>query len=254
MTSVSGLDESEAAAVATEFGVATEQVRRDHFISLVLGALTVHSDELIFFGGTALARTHLPLGRLSEDVDLIATDDRTATAERISRTIDRALLVTHGRLTWSPSLASARDTDPITVQTDDGVSVRVQLLRAQGYEPWPTERRDLYQRYSDTPPARLRVPTLESFVAWKTATWHDRAAPRDLYDLWALAKLGAMTPRAAELFAIHGPIGAPPPDWMFATAPTPEHWRNQLAGQTRLEITADAALTEVREAWRVATR
>ena len=48
MTSVSGLDESEAAAVATEFGVATEQVRRDHFISLVLGALTVHSDELIF--------------------------------------------------------------------------------------------------------------------------------------------------------------------------------------------------------------
>jgi hypothetical protein len=88
----------------------------------------------------------------------------------------------------------------------------------------------------------------------KTATWHDRAAPRDLYDLWALAKLGAMTPHAAELFAIHGPIGAPPRDWMFATAPTPEHWRNQLAGQTRLEITADAALAQVRDAWRAATR
>jgi predicted nucleotidyltransferase component of viral defense system len=68
-----GRDIEEAAAVAAAFGVAPEQVRRDHLISHILGALSQdHREELIFFGGTALARSYLPASRLSEDIDLIA--------------------------------------------------------------------------------------------------------------------------------------------------------------------------------------
>ena len=52
--------------VAAKFGVGMEQVRRDHLISHILGALTTMdgTDDLTFFGGTALSRTHLPNLRL----------------------------------------------------------------------------------------------------------------------------------------------------------------------------------------------
>jgi predicted nucleotidyltransferase component of viral defense system len=56
-------------------GVAEAQVRRDHAISHILAALSRHrSEDLIFFGGTALSRTYLLDKRLSEDIDLIAVD------------------------------------------------------------------------------------------------------------------------------------------------------------------------------------
>ena len=250
MTYPSGLNLDEAATVAATFGVALDQVRRDYLISLVLAALQAHRDDLIFFGGTALARTYLTDGRLSEDIDLIAVTDRRAVAHAISRTIDRALRVTHGRATWSVPLADIRDTDPATLRTEDGMSVRVQLLKAQGYAPWPTIVQNIHQRYSDVPPTRLRTPTRDSFAAWKTEAWFDRHAPRDLYDLWALAKIGAMTPSAADLFAEHAGMGLPQ-DHMFSAAPTRQQWQEQLAGQTRLTVTPEEALQVVRSAWSV---
>lgn len=56
MTYPSGLRREEAAAVTQQLGVALEQVHRDHLISSILAALQAHRDDLIFFGGTALAR------------------------------------------------------------------------------------------------------------------------------------------------------------------------------------------------------
>ncbi len=69
MTDPSGLDPQAAARIARQFGVAFEQVRRDHLISLTLAALTPLSDQLVFFGGTALATTtKLPPMNLSATV------------------------------------------------------------------------------------------------------------------------------------------------------------------------------------------
>jgi predicted nucleotidyltransferase component of viral defense system len=248
MTYPSGLNRDEAATVAQRFGVALEQIHRDHLISLILAALQPHTDELIFFGGTALARTYLPAGRLSEDIDLIAVADRPSTARTISRTIERALRVTHGRVTWTAALADVRDTEPASLVTSDGLAVRVQLLSAQGYPPWPTDVHDVDQRYSDVPPARLRTPVRDSFAAWKTAAWFERHAPRDLYDLWALALAGALTTSAARLFATHTGLGVPQ-DHMFSRAPAEQDWREQLSGQTRLTVAAEDALQVVRSAW-----
>lgn len=162
MTHPTGLDPVEAATVAAGFGVALDQVRRDYLISLVLWALQVHTDDLVFFGGTALARTYLADGRLSEDIDLIAVPDRRAVATAISRTIDRALRVTHGRTTWSVPLAGIRDVDPATLRTDDGVSVRIQLFKAEGYPPWPTTL--LPSRQTGKPARLLPASVLESSV------------------------------------------------------------------------------------------
>jgi len=77
----------------------------------------------------------------------------------------------------------------------------------------------------------------------------DRAAARDLYDLWALTKVDALNADAAALFAQHGPTSHPPRSWMFNHAPTATEWRSQLAGQTRLTVTAPEALAAVRAAW-----
>jgi predicted nucleotidyltransferase component of viral defense system len=246
-----GLDDNEARTIADTFGVAIEQVRRDHLISHILAALSAsHADQVIFFGGTALARTVLPAGRLSEDIDLIATGARRETAAAIEQTLDRALRRSHGRVSWSPGLTAVRDTAAAVLFVDDGrLTVRVQLLDHLGYPPWPTELHPIEQRYADAAPASLRVPTAPAFAAWKTVAWHDRGAPRDLWDLWALAERGEITKRAAELFIAHGPIGNAPQPWMFTSAPTEERWLAQLAGQTRLTVSAAEALHAVADAW-----
>jgi predicted nucleotidyltransferase component of viral defense system len=78
------VDIDERDQVAHQFGVASEQVERDHLISFILGFLSERfSDRIHFIGGTALARTYLPNGRLSEDIDLIALDSRIAIAEEL---------------------------------------------------------------------------------------------------------------------------------------------------------------------------
>ncbi len=105
------------------------------------------------------------------------------------------------------------------------------------------------QRYSDVSPAQLYVPTIESFAGWKTSAWFDRRAARDLYDLWALAERGHLTPEAAELFSRHGPTHGPPRAFMFDKAPTGREWTTQLAGQTRLTVSAEDAIRVVRQAW-----
>ncbi|WP_267284184.1 nucleotidyl transferase AbiEii/AbiGii toxin family protein [Amycolatopsis keratiniphila] len=64
---------------------------------------------------------------------------------------------------------------------------------------WPTEAKALQMRYTDVAPASLPVPTLTSFAAMKTVAWLDRSAARDLYDLAALARIGALISAAADL-------------------------------------------------------
>jgi predicted nucleotidyltransferase component of viral defense system len=240
-------------AVATQFGVSTEQVERDHLISHVLAFLsTIVGDQVQFIGGTALARTHLPAGRLSEDIDLIALDDRKPVAAALDAALPRAVARSHGRLTLEPTLGSVASTVPGILRSQSGLSVRIQLLSARDRVVWPSERRVLVQRYTDAPTAELLVPTLPAFAASKTSTWADRHSARDLWDLWALSELGAIDRQAADLYRRHGPTNRPPSARLFTKAPTDAEWRAQLAGQTRITVSARQALAAVREAWRAA--
>ena len=243
--------DAEMQHVAEVFGVAMEQVRRDHLISHVLAAISQDlPDRVIFFGGTALSRTYLPDGRLSEDIDLIAVGERREVAVMLEDAIGARLARTHGRVNWEPAPSATRDPEPALLRTDDGLAVRVQLLREVGYAPWPTREVDLHQRYSDAPPARLTTYTAAAFVAAKTCAWIERTASRDLYDLYLLARAGFVTPEAGELFMRHGPFGATlPSSRNLGRAPESEGWRVQLGGQTRLTVSPDEALAVVQRAW-----
>jgi predicted nucleotidyltransferase component of viral defense system len=244
------MNADERADVAQQFGVAPEQVERDHLVSHLLAFLSQNLDNRIqFIGGTALARTHLPDGRLSEDIDLIAIDDRKAAAADLDSALPRALARTHGRLTLEPPLSGVADTGAAVLRSATGIVVRIQLLAARGRVLWPTERRFLQPRYRDAPAAELTVPTLPAFAASKTATWADRHAPRDLWDLWALNRIGAIDDAALKLYRRYGPTNQPPGFYVFETPPSEAEWQSQLAGQTRLTVDAADALAVVREAW-----
>ncbi|MEV6427971.1 nucleotidyl transferase AbiEii/AbiGii toxin family protein [Nocardia sp. NPDC051463] len=243
-----GRDERDS--VAVQFGVSPEQVERDHLISHLLAALSRgFGDRLHFIGGTALARTHLVSGRLSEDIDLVALGNRTVLASELDAVLPRSVARSYGRLEWAPSLSSVPDTEAANLRSASGVSVKIQLLSARGRTVWPTELRDLEQRYSDVSPAELFVPTLPAFVAGKTATWHDRRAARDLWDLWALSDIGAIDGTAGALYRRCGPTNRLPAPQLFDRAPDEDNWNAQLAGQTRLAISAETALAAVRDAW-----
>lgn len=239
--------------VAERFGVAGTQVRRDHAISHVLWAISNQiPDAVIFFGGTALSRTHLVHARLSEDIDLIATGPRRQVAGQLVHALDSMLRRTIGRPRWNPDLSDQSDIVPGLLEIGEDIAIKIQLLDGRHYAKWPVERRALEQRYSDAFPAELTVPTAGSFAGWKTAAWHDRGSARDLYDLWALASEGHLTAEAADLFTQYGTTGGPPREFMFTKAPPEQVWRDQLSGQTRLEVTAADALTAVRAAWSAA--
>ena len=243
------LDPAELYAIRATFGVAEIQVRRDHLISHTLAAIsTVSTDEVVFFGGTALCRTHLPDHRLSEDIDLVALTDRSTIARRMTEAITRQLRRSLGSATFSPPLHQTRDAEP-SVLAVAGLRVQVQLLAHVGYPPWPTEVAPIVQRYSDAPPAALRVLTPSAFAASKLAAWHDRHASRDLYDMWAMAVRGLIDEEARDLFARFGPM-TDPAAVSFADNPTEKEWLAALRPQCTPAVAALDAARLVAQAWR----
>ncbi|KIA59538.1 nucleotidyl transferase AbiEii/AbiGii toxin family protein [Nocardia vulneris] len=244
------MSSSERDSVAGQFGVAPEQAERDHLISHLLAAISRgFGDRVHFIGGTALARTHLVRGRLSEDIDLVALGNRRVLAAELDAALPRSVARSYGRLEWVPSLSDVPDSGAANLRSPSGVVVKIQLLSTRGRAVWPTELRGLEQRYSDAPPAELLVPTLPAFAAGKTSTWHDRRASRDLWDLWALSEIGAIDGAAGALYRRHGPTNRLPNPQLFDHAPEEDDWNAQLAGQTRLTISAETARSTVRAAW-----
>ena len=241
------LDNGDLRAMQDHFGVSEEQVRRDHAISHALAALTsIGTDEFVFFGGTALSRTHLPGLRLSEDIDLIALGGRTETAGRIQAALHNGLRRTLGAPSFSPPLPETRHPEPSVMQVGSS-TIQIQLLSSSGYPNWPTEVAELEQRYRDAPPAQLRVLTPAAFVVAKLSSWSDRGAPRDLYDLWAMAVEGMIDERAVELFGRLGPF-AEAADVSFNRLPTAAQWEAALAHQCRIDISPAEAASIVRDA------
>ena len=236
--------------VAARFGVGMEQVRRDHLISHVLAAIAadISTDDVVFFGGTALSRTHLADARLSEDIDLVARIPRADLARQLESAVRRGLARSHGRPIWQPALTATTGSQPTVLSVPDRTSVQVQLLSGEGHT-WPTELVQVEQRYSDAPPARLRVLTADAFAAAKLSAWIDRGSPRDLYDLWATSERNLIGPSALRAFTAYGPFGTPPAARVFDRTLDQSDWTRALGHQTKLYVTARRAIDLVRQAW-----
>jgi Nucleotidyl transferase AbiEii toxin, Type IV TA system len=238
--------------VGAAFGVAGLQVERDHLISHCLMAIAKVTEPLkhppVFFGGTALARTWLPEGRLSEDIDLYVVD-RPAAVEVLesSKGLRSMLRREFPDLRWQTPLSTVRDTDAALLRSGQ-ISLRLQLLRAEGgYERWPTESRSLVMRYADCRDVSMMVPTLPAFAAMKTSAWSDRHTSRDLWDLAKLSTLGAIGGEAARL--LRKVAGIEPAGYLFRSPPSIRDWNEALSAQTRDVGEASTALAAVDGAW-----
>lgn len=242
------LSEADATRVEAAFGVGRQQVERDHLISHMLSSLAGSvRDVVVFIGGTALARTHLPALRLSEDIDLIAQRPRSRVGQQIESALIGDLARSFGQITFTPTFDRTRDSEPVLASAPGRTRVQIQLLDGVGRPHWPTELATIEQRYADAPSAELRVPTIEAFAAMKLSAWYDRRAPRDLYDLYALHGIGAINDEAKELYRTLGP-GVNIPD-LFVKASTQVEWDDALSHQCLPTVGPDEALNVVRDAW-----
>ncbi|MEV4311300.1 nucleotidyl transferase AbiEii/AbiGii toxin family protein [Actinocrispum sp. NPDC049592] len=243
------LDDEERREVARRFLVADDQVVRDHLISHVLAALAGMGQDFVFYGGTALARTHLPEFRLSEDIDLLAKD-RAAVAGALEGTLPRRLRREFGAVEWVVAPSRVGEADPALLSTEDGVQVRVQVgVLDSDRARWPTEVRPIIMRYSDVEAVSLRVPTLRAFAGMKAFAWESRHAARDLADLRELARLGAID--AGVIALLRNTIGRTVYPVEFTRMPegTRAGWSVQLDHQMAATPDPDVCLSEVHSAW-----
>jgi hypothetical protein len=247
------LDEQERVAVERWFGVVEEQVVRDHAISHTLAAIArIGADDVVFYSGTALPRTHLPGLRLSERYRPHRSC-KPPYGRRPDRAGDHSAITPHaGFREVRPAYSGHQTSRPgghagRRRQHPDPIGV------VEGYPDWPTEIVEIEQRYSDAPPATPRVLTSGAFVASKLSSWSDRGASRDLYDLWALAEAGMIDAEAAALFAKLGPHTSAS-KVPFTRIPTDAQWRAALDHQCTPAVGPEAAARIVSEALAATSR
>jgi hypothetical protein len=103
-------------------------------------------------------------------------------------------------------------------------------------------------RYSDAPPARLRVLTADAFAAAKLGPGSTAERPVTSNDVGD-ERARLIGPFAPRVFTSHGPFGEPPAAWVFERQLDEGGWMRSLGHQTQLPVSAREAIAAVREAW-----
>jgi predicted nucleotidyltransferase component of viral defense system len=227
------IETSELQAWADRLGVATAQIRHDHLVSHLLATIPLLSARNVtFYGGTALCRTILDGARVSEDIDLLHADPEQL-LEDLASTVPRALRREFPRAAFEPATRT-HDTWTTNLIAPEPLRVRLQVTRTASADPWEFADAETSLRYSDLDETvRLAVPTPDTFVAMKGVAWHDRHAPRDLYDLAGLARGGYIRPAAAQLMHAKASHGWIPAEFERLPRSVLRDWDAQLAHQVR---------------------
>lgn len=237
---------------AEDFGVSTAAIRHDHLISHLLLALSYFPQEdLVFYGGTALTRTHLAGLRLSEDIDLQVQSPQDVAGE-LGAHLVKLLRRDFPDSVWEKAASPAGQAVRY-FRTPEDLSVRVQLVEAD--KGLPVDRQPVQLSYSGLPATvELTVPTLVAFGAMKTMAYTDRWLPRDLVDLRGLAALGALTLEAADLLRRIWGYSIVRHDFDKVRPRTAEAWETELAHLMANVPSPEECLAPVRAAWAATMR
>jgi predicted nucleotidyltransferase component of viral defense system len=183
------IDLAEIHRRAANLRVSDLTVERDYVLSHLLVAFAEETRDLVFRGGTALARVYWPDFRLSEDLDFIVDgrlSNLRAVVERVvDRTHDRTRLqveadVGQPRDGWSRSIIRWESAE---VLVDVNLGERVYL---------PVETRTPTISYSDLAQTirKVRTVSLAEILGNKWYMLTDRVEPRDLFDVWSATVRG----------------------------------------------------------------
>lgn len=243
------IDAPELQEWARWFGVSSMQIRRDHFISHVLRAVGELHPDTRFFGGTALCRTHLDQTRLSEDIDLLHAEPReflTTLRDEVPKAIRREFPDT-----TSSEPSSEGDGLATLLEPPDLDAIKIYVGRdGPNTAAWEFTPTPVRLRYKDLASDQVfRCPTAPTFAAMKLAAWSDRHAPRDLFDLAGLAKLGTLRdPNVARIFEAKMGVPIIMADFTRVPRVTAAAWETELAAQVGVLPPADDCLELVRVA------
>ena len=230
------IDDQEIRNLAAQLVVPESQIRRDHLLSHLIGALPLE-DRVVFIGGTALNRTHLPDVRLSEDLDVHLV------AGKADDLVDKLLQGVRLEFPGISVISRSRHYDVDTYLLGvDGLRVRIQVIsnRPQWID-LPTETTPVRLRYSDLPAsANLIVPAVDAFAAMKLTAYVDRTAPRDLFDLKELTERGALNAKSLKL--TRQLLGRSLARQEFESVPTDDQWEVELSHQVADPGTPGGAL------------
>lgn len=243
------IDQAEIEGVAARFGAPSSQIIRDHLISHILAAIGKWSDNdpVTFFGGTALCRTWLPDLRLSEDIDLLV--ESAEDGQRLRQAVATNLRREFPSREWTQ--LGAQHQVETWLLTAGQVDVRMQFVHwRDGWKSIPLAPKAVELRYSDLGESvALVVPTPSGFATMKLLAWFDRHAPRDLFDLAALADAKHIDRPAVDLVKT---IAGFTPSAMTLDRHVPKivesSWQTELGHQLADIPTAEECLAKVRSA------
>lgn len=239
------IEREEVRTFAHNWGVAQQQVLRDHLISHLLHAIE-GMPGVVFFGGTALGRTHLTGRRLSEDVDLYLKPTQPADRSEIISRLQR------GTRRDFPALRVeqvSRVSDVTTHDVSHGdLSVKLQIVGDRSeHRAYAVVETAVGLHYSDLPPtAQLTVPTISTFGAMKLGAYEDRHAARDLFDLAELVAASGVTPESLVILKQTRGAGPVKHQYEDKLRPTEGEWQAELGHQTKALGDPQEALELVR--------
>lgn len=169
---------------ARRLGVQVGHIANDYVLCQVLVSITVEVPELIFRGGTALARAYWPDYRLSQDLDFVCAQRIDAFVSRLEAAVSSAGK-TAGlslRLRSEPP----RDGRYRSFVEWESHELLVDVV-LDGEIALVPDLLPLDLPYSDLGDTRVeaRVLVLGEILGNKWFMLDDRIEPRDLYDLWA---------------------------------------------------------------------
>lgn len=178
------IDHAEIRARARQLGLDESHVENDYVLCHVLVAMSEAFPELVFRGGTSLARIYWPDYRLSEDLDFTSH----APVDQLEARLREAIEVARRRTTlnlgldfgvpregWSRSTVRWTDHE-LLLDVNSGVEVALGSSR----QPIDLPYRDLKGRGSS-----VEVFSVPEIMGNKWYMLNDRREPRDLFDIWS---------------------------------------------------------------------
>jgi len=195
------IDRRELLARARERHLPLMMIEKDYVMGWVLFGL-MGVPELVFKGGTALAKVYFPATwRLSEDLDFATGAKRW---DELTERIPEAL----GRVTSRSGVTLAiksQHSNPGYLQLKiqySGPLGRNWLKTDVTLDP-PIARvlsKPLSRSYSDYPDFKVRVESIEEIFAQKLRALLERKKVRDYYDIWKMAEQEVNQAQLARLF------------------------------------------------------
>lgn len=246
---------------AGELGISVQHVELDYVLNHLLVQIAMDPKQLIFRGGTALARAYWPDFRISEDLDFISPDLAPDLERQLLRAVQRA--TDASSLSLEMEFGRRRD-DRIrsfvrwTTPWDSAGELLVDVVTFERPALQATPR-PLVLSYSDLTGAAASIATVDvhEILANKWLMLEDRDEPRDLFDLWwGLTQEGIQFEALAKAHEARYRY-APTPASIERARRLERAWTQRLGYQLSGLPSFQEALSAVRrlfESWRISVQ